>query len=152
MPAPLFSARLSNGEPFHLSDHRGKRNVVLFFYPRDFTPGCTREVCLYRDHYGLLTQFNIVLIGVSYDDESSHQRFAKVHDLPFPLISDTDRSLSRLYGVARLGGLIPFVRRVTFVIDTRGVIQRVSHHETAVDLHVQEVEETLRTLSGSEGG
>ena len=152
MPAPPFSAKLSTGEVFRLSDHRGKRNVVLFFYPRDFTPGCTREVCLFRDHYSLLTSYNAVLVGVSYDSEPSHQHFAKAHDLPFALISDRDRSLSRLYGVARLGGLIPFVRRVTFVIDTRGTIRRVSHHETAIDRHIEEVRETLRTLAGGEGG
>ena len=150
--APDFVARLSTGETFRLSDCRGKNPVVLSFYPRDFTPGCTRQLCSYRDGYDLFRRHNAVLLGISYDDPASHHRFANEHALPFPLISDSDRSLSRLYGTARLGGLIPFVRRVTFVIDTDGIIQRVSHYETAIDRHIEEIEETLKALAGAEGG
>ena len=149
--APDFVAQLSTGETFRLSASRGKNPVVLSFYPRDFTPGCTRQLCSYRDGYDLFSRHNAVLVGISYDDRASHHRFAKKHGLPFPLISDTDRSLSRLYGTARLGGLIPFVRRVTFVIDIRGIIRCVSHYETAIDRHIEEVEETLKALAGEEG-
>jgi peroxiredoxin Q/BCP len=141
-------ARLSSGETFRLSDIQGRNPVVLSFYPRDFTPGCTKQLCSYRDGYELFQRHYAILVGISYDNPSSHRRFAKEHELPFHLISDTDRSLSRLYGVARLGGLIPFVRRVTFVIDAYGIIRRIAHHETAIHRHIEEVADTLEMLAG----
>lgn len=146
--APDFEIRLSNGESFPLSRLRGKRNVVLFFYPKDFTPGCTAEVCSFRERYEDITRFDALLLGVSYDDEKSHEAFMRKHRLPFSLISDHDRSIARAYGVdARLGGLLPGAKRVTFVIDKQGIIRRILHYEVLVARHVAGVVETLQQLA-----
>jgi len=144
--APDFAARTQAGDTIRLSDFRGRKNVVLLFYPGDFTLGCTKQVCSYRDNIDRITSLDAVMFGISYDDEQSHTRFKERYALPFPLISDTDRSLSRLFGAARFGGLFPGVKRVTFVIDTSGVVRNVIHHEFAIGRHVDEVVETLERL------
>jgi peroxiredoxin Q/BCP len=111
--APNFTSVLSRGKTISLSDYRGKKNVVLFFYPKDFTPGCTKEVCSFRDNYDELKKYEAELFGVSYDGEASHQAFINKYNLPFPLISDADKSISKAYGTAnRLGGLMPGAKRV----------------------------------------
>ncbi len=146
--APDFDIPLKDGNAVPLSSLRGKRNVVLFFYPKDFTPGCTREACSFRDRYEDIVKYDAVLLGVSYDDEESHQAFIRKHRLPFPLVSDSDRAIARAYGVdARLGGILPGVKRVTFVIDKQGVIRRILHHEVLVAKHVAGVLETLQQLA-----
>lgn len=149
--APPFTARTADGSTVRLADFAGSRNVVLFFYPRDFTAGCTSQACFFRDRFEELRSLNAVLFGVSADDRDSHQRFAKSHRLPFPLLTDSDRSLQRAYGVLRIGGLIPLPKRVTFVIDRKGVIRLVAHHEMAMDRHVADVLTVLRALQ-EEGG
>ncbi len=150
--APDFVARLSGGERCALSDFLGKKNVVLFFYPADFTPGCTKEVCTYRDNYAALEKHDAVLLGVSANDDSSHARFSDRYGLPFPLIADTDRSLAKAYHVLRFGGLLPWSKRVTFVIDKQGIIRLVSHHEFAINEHLGDVIETLRGIEGRSSG
>lgn len=146
-PAPDFEIRLANGESVTLSSMRGKRNVVVFFYPKDFTPGCTAEVCSFRDRYEEMTKQDAFLVGVSHDDEATHQAFVRKHRLPFPLISDHDHAIARAYGVdARLGGILPGAKRVTFVIDKQGIIRRVLHHEFLVGRHTTGVVETLQQL------
>ncbi|MDH3253129.1 MAG: peroxiredoxin, partial [Ignavibacteria bacterium] len=99
--APQFTSLLSNGSRFSLTDYRGQNNVVLVFYPKDFTPGCTKELCEFRDNYDALVRLNAVVVGISYDSHDSHRKFAEAHNLPFPLISDPDRSISRAYGTER---------------------------------------------------
>ena len=94
--APDFKATLDSGESFSLSDQRGKQNVVLYFYPKDFTPGCTREACTFRDNYDDIKQYDAMIIGVSTDSVDSHQRFREKHELPFPLIADPDKKLVKL--------------------------------------------------------
>ncbi|MEK7250305.1 MAG: peroxiredoxin [Bacteroidota bacterium] len=147
--APNFTSQLCTGETVSLSDYRGKNNVVLFFYPKDFTPGCTKEVCSFRDNYGEVKKYDAVLLGVSYENQSSHQSFIAKHHLPFPLISDLDKSISKAYGTAtRFGGLIPGAKRVTYVIDKQGVIRSVLHHEVLIGKHLDGVMEALRKLEG----
>ena len=146
MRAPEFTARLSNGEIVRLSEYRGKQNVVLSFYPRDFSPGCTKQICAYRDNYDTLRRLDAVLLCISYDDPSSHNRFVNAHRLPFHLVTDRDRSLSRRYGVARLRGVFPLVRRMTFVIDKGGIIRRIAHHEMNLGRHVEGAIETLQEI------
>jgi peroxiredoxin Q/BCP len=143
---PDFSARASNGEVIRLSQYRGKKNVVLFFYPKDFTPGCTKEVCGYRDNYDQILGHDAVIFGVSVDDAESHDRFVQTYRLPFPLISDTDRAISKAYGVLRLGGLLPLAKRITYVIDKKGVIRNVIHHELEIGKHLDEAAATLHQL------
>lgn len=146
--APDFSAKLTTGEVISLMDYRGKKNVVLFFYPKDFTSGCTEEVCSFRDNYQALQKYDAVLLGVSADDEDSHRAFIKQHGLPFPLVSDTDKSIARAYGTAtRFMGLVRGSKRVTYVIDRSGRIQNVIHHEVLIGKHIAGVVFALKRLS-----
>ena len=97
--------------------------VVLFFYPRDFTPGCTAEACAFRDDYADFVEAGAAVVGVSADSGDSHRRFAQHHDLPFPLVSDADGALRAAYGVDKVWGLLP--GRITFVIDRQGIVRHV---------------------------
>lgn len=145
--APDFPIVLSSGKKCLLSDFRGRKNVVLFFYPKDFTFGCTREVCSFRDNYDELKKYDVELFGVSCDDEETHAKFIKKHNLPFPLISDKDKSIGKAYGTAsRLGGLLPGMKRVTFVIDKQGVVRSVLYHELIVEKHVEGVLAVLKSV------
>ena len=145
--APDFTATLSSGKLVSLSDYRGKSNVVLFFYPEDFTTGCTAQACAFRDDYETITELGAVVLGVSRDDALSHELFIAAHRLPFALITDTTASLIKAYGVQRLGGLIKIPKRVTYVVDKHGVIRLAAHHELLMKKHVEEVIETLRMLA-----
>jgi peroxiredoxin Q/BCP len=144
--APDFSGKLSTGETIRLSDYRGKKNVVLFFYPKDFTAGCTAEVCSFRDNYSEVTALDAIMFGVSHDGESSHAGFIEKHSLPFQLISDPGKSIINAYGATRLGGMLPRTKRITYVIDTHGVIRGVIHHEVQIGSHIEEVIQVLQKL------
>jgi peroxiredoxin Q/BCP len=143
--APDFTATANSGEQIHLFDFRGKNVVVLYFYPKDFTAGCTEQACSFRDAFDTLKHLNAVIIGVSHDDASSHARFTAEYKLPFTLLSDSDKSISKAYGAVWFGGLVPLVKRVTYIIDEEGIIRSVSHHEFAVEKHVSDVLVTLRS-------
>jgi peroxiredoxin Q/BCP len=145
-PAPDFSASLSTGKRFALADYRGKNPVVLFFYPADFTQGCTQEVCEFRDGYDALAGEGAVVIGISQDTHSSHARFSEEYHLPFPLVSDADHAISRAYGVERLGGFVPMPKRVTYVIDEEGIVRAAIHHEFMIHRHIDEVREALKGI------
>ncbi len=146
--APDFTTTLSTGETISLKDYQGKKNVVLFFYPKDFTSGCTAEVCSFRDNYQELQNYDAVLLGVSADNEDSHQAFIRQHGLPFPLVSDTDKSITRAYGTAsRFLGLVHGTKRVTYVIDKSGAIRAVIHHEVLIGKHLTGVIEALKRIS-----
>jgi thioredoxin-dependent peroxiredoxin len=121
--APDFARPSANGEPIRLSDFRGRQNVVLYFYPRDHTAICTAQACEFRDRYADFLAAGAVVIGISGNSLPSHRQFAETHALPFPLLSDADGSLRKLYGVANWLGLIP--QRVTFVIDKGGIIRLI---------------------------
>jgi len=135
--APDFSLPDANGKTFRLSDQRGRKPVVLYFYPKDDTPGCTREACGFRDQYEEFQQLGAEVVGVSSDSSSSHQRFASKHRLPFTLLADEAGAVRKLYGVpANLGGLIP--GRVTFVIDREGIVRHVLNSQLDAKRHVAE--------------
>ncbi len=143
-PAPDFTATLDDGTLFRLADERGKRHVVLYFYPKDFTPGCTAQACSFRDNYDAIRAKGALVIGVSADDADSHARFRERHDLPFPLVADTDGRLRELYDVK---GRLPFLQpRVTYVIDKEGIIRAALRHDLRVGAHVPEVLEALERL------
>jgi len=146
-PAPDFSAPGTGGETITLSQFRNNRRVVLSFYPRDFSWGCTRQLCSYRDGYAEFTRRNAIVLGVSRNPPPSQARFAELNRLPFTLISDYVGNIARRYGVTRLGGLLSFPRRVTFVIDERGVIRGAICHEIAVGRHLSEALEILDGLA-----
>lgn len=107
--------------PRTLADYRGKA-LVLYFYPRDGTPGCTREACAFRDAWDRYTQAGVQIVGVSTDDVASHAEFAREHEIPFPLLADTDAALAEAFGVRRHLGM---ASRVTFLIDAEGVVRDV---------------------------
>jgi peroxiredoxin Q/BCP len=133
--APLFQATLQDGSTFDLASLLGRRAVVLFFYPKDNTPVCTREACAFRDSYERFLAAGAEVVGVSSDSAATHRSFAEKHRLPFPIISDHDRALRKLFGVPNTLGFLP--GRVTFVIDKDGVIRLVFSALLASDDHVR---------------
>ncbi len=141
--APDFSARLPGGEDFRLSDLRGKSRLVLYFYPKDFTAGCTKEACHFRDNMEEIAKLDAKIIGVSRDSDDSHVRFGEQHDLNFPLLSDSDGTISKLYSVARLGGKLG-TKRKTFVIDKEGTVRAIIHSEINMLSHIERALESLK--------
>ncbi|MFN5757837.1 MAG: peroxiredoxin [Planctomycetia bacterium] len=141
-PAPHFEAVLQDGSTFKLADLLGKKIVVLFFYPKDHTPVCTKEACAFRDSYEKFVAAGAEVIGVSSDSAASHRSFAEKHRLPFPIISDHDRGLRRVFGVPNPLGFIP--GRVTYVIDRQGVIRLVFSAIFASDDHVEKALEAVQ--------
>lgn len=126
--APAFSAKNQNGETVSLADFKGKK-VILYFYPKDNTPGCTAEACDFRDNYQSLTSKGFEVIGVSTDDEKSHQKFVTKFELPFTLIADTDKEIVEAYGVwvekSMYGKKYMGTARKTFLIDEQGKIATI---------------------------
>ena len=145
-PAPDFSLTSDGGETVTLSDLRG-RPVVLYFYPKDDTPGCTTQACGIRDVYGEFERAGAVVLGVSPDSEKSHVKFREKYGLPFTLLSDPDHAVAERYGVwaekKYMGRTYWGVLRSTFVIDANGRIKRVMH-TVKPDTHAGEVLATLR--------
>jgi len=144
--APDFTSRDAHGNAVRLSDLRG-RNVVLYFYPKDDTPGCTKEACSFRDSSDVYEREGIKVLGVSLDDEQSHRAFAEKYNLPFTLLADTDRSVSEAYGVygeqRRGDKTYTGVARKTFLIDKEGRIKKV-FDKVNVEQHADEVLEAFR--------
>ncbi|MCF0043158.1 thioredoxin-dependent thiol peroxidase [Dyadobacter fanqingshengii] len=127
-PAPAFSAKDQDGKEVKLSDFKGEK-LILYFYPKDDTPGCTAQSCNLRDNYDVLLKRGYKVLGVSVDDEKSHRKFIKKYNLPFPLLADTDQKLVNDYGVwgekKLFGKEYMGIIRTTFVIDEKGVIEEV---------------------------
>lgn len=134
--APDFTLPDQLGEAVHLGDLVGEKNVVLYFYPKDATPGCTAEARAFRDAYDTFAAAGTEVLGVSSDSIQSHKRFAAKHQLPFKLLSDRDGAVRALYGVERTLGILP--GRVTYVIDRHGVVQHVYSSQLAATRHVRE--------------
>ncbi len=135
-PAPDFELAEASGETVRLSDFRGRSEVVLFFYPKDDTPGCTAEACSFRDSHDAFRDAGAEVIGISNDSADSHRRFAGRHALPFRLLSDPDGAVRARYGVAKTLGLIP--GRVTFVIDREGIVRHSFSSQFRPAKHVAE--------------
>jgi peroxiredoxin Q/BCP len=128
-----------------LGDFLGKRPVVLFFYPKDETPGCTKEVCAFRDSFEELGKLDAEVIGVSSDFVDSHRGFAEKHNLPYTLLSDKGGKVRSLYGVPNTLGI--FAGRVTYIIDGEGVVRNVFSSQVEVEKHVEEALKTLESIS-----
>lgn len=145
--APDFALQDQNGQTHRLRDYAG-RWLVLYFYPRDDTPGCTREACRFRDDIGVLGDLDAAVAGVSVDDTRSHAGFARKHQLPFPLLSDPDGHTAAAYGSLLNLGIIRFARRHTFIIAPDG---RIAARFDQVDpaSHVQQVAHALKALQQS---
>lgn len=143
--APDFTLPRADGTPFRLSDAMRDRIVVLYFYPKDETTGCTAEACAFRDRYDVFTEAGAEVVGVSADSAQSHQGFASHHRLPFVLLSDADGAVRRRYGATAWLGLAP--GRVTFVIDRRGIIRHVFNSQMQARRHMEEALRTVRELA-----
>jgi len=146
--APDFSLPSQTGENVTLSQFRGEKNVVLYFYPKDETPGCTREACTFRDSFELFTDLGAEVIGVSADTVESHKAFTEHHGLPFTLLSDVDNAVRKLYGATSTLGLIP--GRVTFIIDKEGVVRHVFSSQLQPEKHIEEAREVLKKFDDEE--
>jgi len=143
--APDVTLSTHTGEEVSLASYRGKQTVVIFFYPKDGTPVCTKEACSFRDAYEAFVEAGAVVIGVSGDSTARHQAFASDHGLPFLLVSDRDGRVRRAFAVPKSLGLLP--GRVTYVIDKEGIVRRVFSSQFAAERHVSEALEVVRELS-----
>src|SRR5438132_6137109 len=144
--APDFTLPDQTGAPVRLHDLVGRKNVVLYFYPKDETPGCTIEARAFRDSYEQFSAKDAQVVGVSSDSVRSHRRFAQRYDLPFLLLSDRDGAVRRLYGVEKTLGLLPV--RVTYVIDQTGVVRHGSSSQLRATRHPREALMMLSALRG----
>jgi peroxiredoxin Q/BCP len=139
--APDFKVKNTDGESVRLKDLRG-RKVVLYFYPKDDTPGCTKEACAFRDAFSDFKKRGIEVLGVSTDSEASHKKFTAKYKLPFSLLADTDHAIADAYGVYGekkfMGRTYMGVKRMTFLIDEKGKVKKV-FEKVKPDEHAQEV-------------
>jgi peroxiredoxin Q/BCP len=142
--APDFALPDSTGNVVRLGDFRGRKAVVLYFYPKDGTPGCTKESCTFRDQYQDFQDAGAEVIGVSSDSAESHAKFASKYRLPFRLLADDGGSVRRQYGVPATLGLLP--GRVTYVIDRDGVVRHVFNSQFQATQHVAEAIGALKAL------
>lgn len=143
--APDFKLQRSDGQYVSLNDFRGEKNLVVYFYPKDFTRGCTAEACSFRDSYEAFKNLGAEVIGISSDDQKSHQAFVSEHKLPFILLTDKDGSVRKAYGVKKSLGIIP--GRASFVIDKQGIVRHVFVSQTRATTHVDEAMAVLKSLA-----
>jgi peroxiredoxin Q/BCP len=144
--APQFEGKDQDGKTWKLSDLAGKKAVLLYFYPKDDTPGCTKQACGLRDKIGDLKKEGVEVLGVSFDSAESHQKFIAKHNLNFPLLADTDGKIADKYG-ARMPDR-PMARRVSFLIGKDGIIKHVTDDRSA-DKHLAEMEEAVGKLKNA---
>lgn len=143
-PAPDFTLSSQSGTPVSLKDFLGQKCVVVYFYPKDDTPGCTKESCAFRDQYEVFNSAGAEVIGISADSPESHQRFAAKYQLPFSLLSDSGNQVRKLYGVPASFGLLP--GRVTYVIDQQGIVQNVFNSQFNFKGHIEESLKIIQQL------
>ncbi|MBP2073313.1 thioredoxin-dependent thiol peroxidase [Thermoanaerobacterium butyriciformans] len=146
--APDFTLKSSDGNDVSLSDFKGKK-VVLYFYPKDNTPGCTKEACQFRDNINTVENKEAVILGVSLDDIESHKKFIEKFNLPFILLSDPDAKVSTEYGVYKeknmYGKKKMGIERSTFIIDKKGIVKKI-FRKVKVDGHVDEILEVIDNI------
>ena len=144
--APEFNLKDADGKTAKLSDFKGKK-VILYFYPRDDTPGCTKEACSFRDNLGALKKLNVEVLGVSNDDSDSHKKFAEKYSLPFRLLADVDKKVSKDYGIYELKNMYGKeyygITRSTFVIGEYGKIQKI-YYKVNPEEHIKEIMEEVK--------
>jgi peroxiredoxin Q/BCP len=142
--APDFEGATADGTRLGLKDFIGKKSVVLYFYPKDDTPGCTKEACSFRDNLQPIRSLGAEIVGVSLDNVDSHKKFAAKYNLSFPLISDRDKHIAKAYGALREAGTS--TNRVTFLIDREGKVARI-FPKVDVTKHTQEIVAALKELA-----
>jgi peroxiredoxin Q/BCP len=142
---PSFELPQQDSQLFQVSDFIGKKNLVIYFYPKDDTPGCTKEACKFRDEFEEFTDLDAMVIGISSDSPESHTQFKAKHNLPFTLLSDEDNKVRELFGVkGNFMGIIP--GRVTFIVDKTGIVQHVFDSMSQAEKHVEEAKTILLNL------
>ena len=145
--APDFTLPSSTGENISLKQYKGKKTVILYFYHKDETPGCTKQACEFRDHSAEFERHNVVILGVSTDPIETHLKFRDKHHLPFPLLTDEDAAVSKLFGVYKMKNLYGKkylgIERTTFIIDKTGRIAQI-YPKVKVDGHIQDLIEFVR--------
>ena len=144
--APGFTLPNQDGAFVSLSDYYKQNNVVLFFYPKDFSPGCTTQACSFRNHYEDFTDLGAEVVGISSDSVGSHKKFLDEYLLPFTLLSDKDGKVRSLYGSKKVFGFLP--GRYTFIIDREGIIRHIFTSETNMKKHIDEALRFLREIMG----
>jgi peroxiredoxin Q/BCP len=142
--APDFTLATADGTRVSLGEFLAKGPLVLYFYPKDYTPGCTAEACAFRDAYSVFTDAGAQVLGVSNDSIESHKNFAEKHRLPFPLASDADGSVRASYGIPKTLGLLP--GRATFVIDRSGVVRSAFNSQFAPQKHIETALAVVKSL------
>ena len=141
---PDVTLQSQSGETVSLKNWLGEKAIVLYFYPKDDTPGCTTESCAFRDSYTVFQEAGAEVIGISADSPDSHSKFAAKHQLPFTLLSDTGNQVRKLFGVPSTLGILP--GRVTYVIDKQGVVRKISNSQFNFKGHVEEALKTLHQI------
>ncbi|GHO86326.1 peroxiredoxin [Dictyobacter formicarum] len=141
--APDFTLSTQDGKQVSLKDYHGQKAVVLYFYPKDDTPGCTAEACAFRDSYEVFKDAGAEVLGVSSDSVAAHQKFSTKYRLPFILLSDKDGAVRKRYGAVSAFGLIP--GRVTYIIDKDGIVRHVFSSQLAAERHIDEALKTLHS-------
>jgi peroxiredoxin Q/BCP len=142
--APDFSLPSQSGDQVKLSDRLGEKVVVLYFYPKDETPGCTREACAFRDSHEVFTDAGAEVIGISSDSVDKHASFAEHHKLPFTLLADKGGAVRKSYGVPATLGVLP--GRVTYVIDQSGTVRHVLNSMTDIGRHVGDALDVVKKI------
>jgi peroxiredoxin Q/BCP len=142
--APDFTLLSQMGDNVTLSEYFGKKNIVLYFYPKDETVGCTKEACSFRDSYEELTNLGAEVLGVSGQSVESHKSFASHYGLPFILLSDEGNKVRELYGVPSTMGILP--GRVTYIIDKKGIVRHIFNSQTQAERHVEEAKKALKQI------
>ncbi|MGB9601766.1 MAG: peroxiredoxin [Verrucomicrobiia bacterium] len=141
--APEFEAKDQNGNVWKLSDYIGKKNVLIYFYPKDNTPGCTKEACAFRDNIGNFKSAEVEVVGVSMDTIESHKRFISQHNLNFTLLSDVEGKVVEKYGTRMPGKNM--ARRVSFLINKEGKIVHITDNPDA-QVHIDEIKKAINNL------
>ncbi len=141
---PDFTLKDQDGQTFHLKEHLGKAHLIIYFYPKDDTPGCTKEACKFRDEFQDFIDLNAEVIGISSDDIASHKAFAEKYHLPFRLLADTHKKVRKLFGVPKFTGIFP--GRVTYVVDKNGKIVYIFNSMRNAGKHIDEAKKVLKSL------
>jgi len=141
---PSFTLKDQNNNDYSIDSIVGKQALVIYFYPKDDTPGCTKEACSFRDEFETFTNLNAKVIGISSDDVESHKEFAKKYNLPFTILADTNKDVRKMFGVPKYLGMI--AGRVTYIIDKKGEILYVFNSMTNAEKHINEALKVLKKL------
>jgi len=138
---PSFKLQNQNGKWIYSNSFNGK-SLVVYFYPKDDTPGCTKEACSFRDNYERFTANNVAVVGISADDIASHKAFVAKYNLPFTLLADTDRKAHKTFGVGKALGM--FTSRITFIINDKGIVLRIFKDNINAEKHIEEALKILK--------